>query len=380
MGAEQRQHIYHETLSRLTMEARLLGDARMLRDDQELTPEITATIIARFRELLQRIGKSETWAAKSMDIKPSTLSQVLSGNYAGDTETRVRKIDKWTEMQMASERRDKPGGFALTSVAKKIVGAAKMICKQDPSDARIAIVHGPARIGKTLTAEYLLSEIPGSAYIRITTAGCGVCALYDMIATAISMPRGRLTAYQTELAVKEVLQDTGRLLIVDEVHKLCVRGKDQGLNVLRDLQDMTKIPMLWLGTADVADYVEGGRESSESVEQIYGRVAWWVDLSYVASRADGGPGCHTIDDIRKVLAAQQLRVVDAGEQFLKELANEPKMGGLAAVVCLCRLIVQRFGDKPITLELLQDVQAERLGRRAAQVVQTKIESRKRRVG
>ena len=103
-------------------------------------------------------------------------------------------------------------------------------------------------------------------------------------------------------------------------------------------------------------------------------------MSYAASRADDGPGLHTIDDIRKVLAANQLRVTPDCEQPLKDLANEPKMGGLRTIVCLCRIVQDKLklGDQPITLKQLMDIRDERLGQRAAKVVAASIEARKRR--
>jgi DNA transposition AAA+ family ATPase len=360
----------------LAMDARLLGEARMLRDDQEVTPEIQQAIIRRFRELLERIGKSETWAAKSMGIAPSTLSQVLSGNYAGDGESKIRSIDKWTDSQIARENTPRPDGFARTSVSIEIIGAAKVAQKT----GRIVVVHGPSGIGKSLTADFVLSETPGAIRIRLTTAGVGVTAIYDMLSRELKLPRVKLTAYQTELAVKEVLRDTRRLIIVDEVHKLCNKRKDQGLHVLRDLHDETGCPMLWLGTADIADYIENGREAVEAVEQIYGRVAWWLDLTYAASRADGGPGLHTVDDIRKVLSSQQIRVTPEAERYLADLANEPKMGGLRTIVLLGLLAKAKAGDRPISLELLSDMQGDRLGRRASQMLHKTLELRKRKVG
>jgi len=382
--AVYREQDRDDLVKEVAAEARILGEARMLRDDQPLTPQLTDAIIARFRELLARIERSETWAARAMGIAASTLSQILNGKYEGDTESRIRQIDKWTELKSAGVKQARPAGFAKTSVALAIIGAAKGVVKQPPEEPRIAVCHGPSGIGKSLTADFLLSEITGALYIRITTAGCGIPAIYDMLSTALKLPPGRLTAYQKELAVKEVLRDSDRLIIVDEVHKLCKRGKDHGLHVLRDLQDATKCPMLWLGTADVATYIENGREAIEAVEQIYGRVAVWLDMSYAASLGDDGDGLHSTDDIRKVLNAQQIRVTPDAEKELWWLANQPKMGGLRTIVGVCRWIQRnlKLGDRPITVDMLNDAQGDRLGKRAAKMVQSSIDTRKlkRRTG
>lgn len=193
------------------------------------------------------------------------------------------------------------------------------------------------------------------------------------------MPKG-LTARATELTVIEALRDINRLIIVDEVHKLCTRRKDSGLHALRDLHDETRCPMLWLGTADIATYIEGGKEAIEAVEQIYGRVVIWADLTHAASRADGGPGLHKIEDVRKVLTKQQIRVTPEAERHLCDMYNEPRMGGLRTIVMLGLLAQAKSGDKPLTVQMLQDVQEDRLGKRAAKTVSGVIESRKRKVG
>lgn len=358
-------------------EARTLGEARMLRDDQDLTPQLTDAIVTRFRDLLAKIGKSESWAARSMDIKPTTLSQVLSGTYKGDFESRLRKIDKWTELQAhrASAKRDRR--FAKTSVALEIIGAAKIAKRR----GRLVIVHGPAGIGKTMCAEYLRAEMPGTIYIRITTAGSGVSAIYTMLAEQL-LPAGggKLTNYQRELQVQEILRGNERLIIVDEAHKLAIKRKDHGLHVLRDLYDATGCPQLWLGTADVAKYIEDGREAVEAVEQIYSRVSYWLDLTHAASRQDNGPGLHSVDDVRKMLASHSIRVTPDAEQYLYELINEPRMGGPRVMIELCEMILDKMPDSVISREMLVDTQEERLGKRGAAILEQRLNARMRRVG
>jgi hypothetical protein len=177
-----------------------------------------------------------------------------------------------------------------------------------------------------------------------------------------------------------VLADTNRLIIVDEAQELAVRGKDKGLHALRHLHDETGCPILLLGTADMATYIEEGRNASQSAEQIYGRVTWWLDLTYAASRIDDGPGLFTIDDIRKVVAAHQWKVSGDGVEYLHELAIQPQMGGLRGVARLCRIATVKFGERQLTRQIFEDLQEGRLGRRAAEVVRKQIEHRNRKVG
>ncbi|HEX8342367.1 MAG TPA: AAA family ATPase [Tepidisphaeraceae bacterium] len=361
----------------LTQEARLLGVTRMLRDDQRLTPDLGESIVRNFRAVMARLKKSEKWAARSLAMSPTVLSQVLSGTYAADTEVHLRKIDRWVEIQHARATAPQQAAFARTSTALEIIGAAKMIEKI----GGIAVVHGPSGIGKSLVAEYIARDTPGSIPIRVTAARCGIAAIYALLAKEVLPPAlHKLAPAQIENALVDELADTNRLIVVDEIHELAVKGKDQGLHVLRHLQDQTDCPMLWLGTADIATYIETGRYTKQAVEQLYGRVTWSLDLTYAASRQDGGPGLHTLDDIRAVVGAHQWKVAGDGIDYLHEIANEPQMGGLRTVVRLCRIAVAKYGDKPLTRQLFDDLQQSRLGARAAGVVRKQIEVRARKAG
>ena len=117
-----------ELIERMAQEARILGEARMLRDDQELTADLAKAIIQRMREYMQRSGRGMDACARGLGFKSgSTLSEVLSGNYAADPEPIIRKIDKWVEAQILRENAPKPAGFVTTDVAKRIIGFTKKL-------------------------------------------------------------------------------------------------------------------------------------------------------------------------------------------------------------------------------------------------------------
>lgn len=346
----------------------------MLRDDQPLTQEITDTIVLRFKELLVRIKKSEAWASRSLDIKPSTLSQVLSGKYDGDAESRLRQIDKWTEGQISQEQSPRPNGFAKTQVALAIIGVAK----NTKNTGRIGVVYGSSGLGKTMALQFVASEIPGTIYVRVTTAGAGPFAMWGALAKALRIPTEGRTAFQMQQAVVELLDGSDRMLLVDEVHKLCKKHKDHGLHALRDLHDLTGIPMVLCGTVDIKNYIDNANNPAEAVEQIIGRVNWWLDLTYAAN-TDGGPGLPTIDDIRKVLTANQMRVTPEGERYLLEVASRLRGGGYRQAVALAQMTIQKHGGaKPVTYQQLLDMQEERLGKRAAKALEVSMELDRRR--
>jgi DNA transposition AAA+ family ATPase len=352
----------------------------MLRDEQQITPEIVAAIISRFNELLTRLSKTNSSAARSLGISESTLSQVLSGNYAGDTEKHLRQIDKWIEQQILRETAPRPSGFVKTKVAERIYATAKWITEINT----IGVVHGPAGIGKTITFQAIRAEMAGSISIRICSAGESKLAVLESIAAQCRMSGMMITTSRLFRALADYLRDTNRLILVDEVHKLVGRQKDQALHCLRDLHDETGCPMLWAGMSNIADYIQTGKTRFEPLDQLNSRIKYWLNLREVAEGTDGGPGLYTVEDIRKWINAMKIRVADDAIRYLQMLANTVGMGGLRTCDGLMR-IARKFqardgADKPITADMLRSIRGDQFGERAAEQFDRQMEMRIAKVG
>ncbi len=128
----------------------------MLRDEQALTAEIGKAIVTRFNAFIERTGKSQNWAARSLGISPGTLGPVLGGNYGADAEPHLRAIDKWLEGQLLKEAVPKPAGFVRLKVVDQIFGVARWVQKS----GCIGVIHGPAGVGKTMCLKAIRSETP----------------------------------------------------------------------------------------------------------------------------------------------------------------------------------------------------------------------------
>lgn len=379
--------VHNEWIDRLVRESRILGEARMLRDDQDITPEITQAIIRRFEDFRKRTGSSLDRCARSMGYKSeSPLSQVVAGTYAASDEHILRKMDKWLEVQLLRESAPVPANFVRTGVAAAIHGFTKQVVKF----GGIGVIHGPAGCGKTMAAQYLLTQFTGSILVRITTAGSGKLAVLDQIAQQLRLTGLKLTAYQVQGMLFERLTNSDRLIIVDEAHKLIIKRKDEGLHTLRDLHDETGCPIILLGTANLGSYINDGRAQFESLDQISSREAMRLDLTEViaAGSVDGGPRghrMHSVDDITKLMTAQQIRLVKPGEPSDKDQINLTQ----AAVVFLCheanrhcggclrgvKFLLLMVRDKYEAGDLVdvadvQSIQERRLGKKAYAVIRT----------
>ncbi|MCC6424875.1 MAG: AAA family ATPase [Phycisphaerales bacterium] len=388
---------HSQWIDRLAEEARILGEARMLRDDQELTPEIEAAIIRRVKDYQQRSGKSQQVLARAFAISPATVSEILAGTYKGDSETIIRRVDKGLEQLLVKEAAPKVPGFLKTSAALDMIGLAKRVHRI----GGIGIITGPSGCGKSMTAEFLRSEIIGSILIRITTAGASKLAVLDMIARQLRITGLKLTAYQVEQQIFAILKNSGRMIIVDEAHKLTLKRRDEGLHCLRDLHDEAGCPLMLIGTANLKTYVQGGASEFEALDQVFGRTSCWLDLSEkLAAGEEGGGGggtLHSVDDIRLFLSSQQIKLVrdesgkvgenemgmtDDAVMYLVRKANE-RAGGCLRVVKWLVLLARDHG-KPgaiVNAASLDLLQGRRIGlslHRAQSSKQAIIEARQQR--
>jgi DNA transposition AAA+ family ATPase len=352
----------------------------MLRDEQPVTPEAIEAIKAQFTALLTRIEKTNTWAARSLGISESVLSQVMSGTYAGDSEKHIRQIDKWVETQILRETAPRPAGFVKTKIAERIYATARWVSEINA----IGVVHGPAGIGKTITLQAIRAETPGSVFIRVMNTGISQLAVLESIAPEIRLGSAPVHCNELSRAIISKLKGTNRLIIVDEIHKLVGRSKDAALHCLREIHDETECPMLWSGMSNFADYIQSGVERFEPLDQINSRIKYWLNLRDLADNRNGGPGLYTVEDIRKWINAMKIRVADDAIRYLQMLANTPGMGALRTCDGLMR-IAQKFqaragGDKPITAQMLREIRGEQFGVMAAEQFDKRMELRIAKVG
>jgi DNA transposition AAA+ family ATPase len=353
-------------IEQLNIDARI-GGPRALPEGASYTREAHGRIVLRLNDYLNKVGRTMEWAADSMGIRIQELRQAVSGTLA-EPEAKVRAIDKWLESELLKQVAPRPAKFVRTGVAEMIFTAARFAVES----ACIVLVHGPAGVGKTHTSRAILSETPGAIYISIRTAGQTAMAVLDSIAAELRINE-QSTRARMFSAIASALRDTGRLLIVDEIHKLEGRRKDEALHCLRDLHDATGIPMLWLGMSNIAAYIMAGQAKGyEPLDQLYSRIGLWLDLTEIAERGDSGPGLASIEDIRKFLAARQLRITRDGEEYLRMLANELGGGAFRTLDKLLFLAAKLARGGEIDARMLRSIQARRLGLHAAEAMEARM--------
>jgi DNA transposition AAA+ family ATPase len=314
----------------LSMEAReIVKSIRIPPSGTPLTAEqrdkIRQAVSAHIRQ--HHITQNEVGLA--VGRASNTISQVLSDNYKGDAESVLRLLNTWIEDDERRRRTARPMGFYSTSVFQSIKvlatyakSNARVAFKNESQarqdSARIAVGFGPAGCGKTIGARALHAEDPASIYVRVGVASGQANALSRLIVAALGQrPAANTTANFERL--RETLQDSGRLLIIDEAHQL----KVSGCELLRDITDIYGVPALILGTNEIFERLTKIRTGGGNLiyDQFSRRVGMQIDL---VRGIDGKGGerrpIYSLEDIIAIFKSDEVRLSRDGAEYLQGVA------------------------------------------------------------
>ncbi len=119
--------------------------------------------------------------------------------------------------------------------------------------------------------------------------------------------------------------------------------------------------MLWAGMSNIATYIQQGQTKWEPLDQLASRIGFWLNLTDAIEGTDGGKGCYSEADIRKIISTYKLRITPDGEAWLHALANTPRMGALRTIDKLLRVVAEVAGDRQITAAILRKARSDQLG-------------------
>ncbi|MCO6436516.1 MAG: AAA family ATPase [Phycisphaerae bacterium] len=301
----------------------------MLPDEGPLTETQVLDVLTAVKDYIARHGITYAEIARQIGgVRPSTIGEVLAGKYSRvKPETRdghVRDLNNWMEVD-ARRRATRPQRkFVETGVAVNLITLAE----QAVSGQFMAIAHGPTGIGKTMVAHAIVDRYPGAMYLRVSRGNTTHMALRRLLAKElhISDPRGlrrdrrRLTFDEM---VFNILRDSGRLLVVDEAHRLA----DSGLEFLRDLYDECHVPIVLLATKDLVRRLE--EDKDEDHGQLFSRFAMFLELTRGADKTPGSrKPLFSIADIRRIYESDKVRLLPDGQRYLQDVANMLGHGSL----------------------------------------------------
>ena len=190
-----------------------------------------------------KAGYTQPRLAVETGVKSPALQRWLEGNGDPDVDS---AIAIWCKQVEASAREARPG-FVMTPTARSIIAALET-ARTVPT---IAMIYGPAGIGKTETAIYYADQFERHERSRVFYCMCSksrrsVVGALDMVAEALRAHASAHQARQLEDAIKARLYE-GDLLIVDEAQHL----KPDALDALRYFNDACGVGIAYLGNEKV---------------------------------------------------------------------------------------------------------------------------------
>ncbi len=306
---------------------RLLQDVRVMTEAGKLMDTLTEGDIRAIRLQLGQYIKQHkitiSGVAKSLGRSPAALSQFLSGKYAGDAKKLTMDVKAWMEDDLQRRRAPNYEGFVTTNVAKTILSALHFASKTNG----IALIYGPAGIGKSMTVNAYSKKHPGTILMRIRVGALRVRGMLNLLCNELNIHEYQHTDRNFTL-IAEKIAHTDRMIIVDEAHRL----KFDGLEAIRDIHDITECPVALIGTSNMIRQIdEGLRDTRDWItDQFSSRSCIRQDL-LSAMRSGGGKLLFTEKEIFEIFDEQKLRLIPESARWLAALASTPGIGGLRRV-------------------------------------------------
>jgi len=246
---------------------------------------LTNEQIQEIRELLKNFLKenpkiSQGTVGKNIGYSSTTISQFLNGNYPTESTLPEIAAKIHTYMKTFQTSADSTGSkgtlkFAMTTAAESIF----KIAHYSQLARTIGVVTGVPGCGKTIACKEYKKRNPTAILIEVTPLVTQKSLLKDL-AEELKIPT---TYFRRDLEFSQPrdilfrsiitkLQDTNRILIIDEGENLTVPC----LEIIRRIQDFTKIGMLICGTSKLLDRLRGQRKE---LQQLFSRVGYQREIT-----------------------------------------------------------------------------------------------------
>ncbi len=185
---------------------------------------------ARVEQFLKEKGLSQAKAAPIMGFSPTALSHYRRSMYEGDVAALERKIEEFfkaQDEQDASTEKALPykpiQDYIPTSISEDVYKLIRY-CQLEKG---MVIIHGDAGIGKTKGAEKFVRDNPtSSVYIQATPSTGTVGSVLSLVARALRVTECRKKV-ELIAAIREKLDGTNRIIIIDEAQHLQLRALDE---------------------------------------------------------------------------------------------------------------------------------------------------------
>ncbi|MCQ4108052.1 AAA family ATPase [Aeromonas sp. JL9] len=286
--------------------------------------------ITRIKALLEQNIVTQAQIAKEISVSPSTVNQLLNGNYKADPAPMLQKLANW--LTARDQRADAPRdpGFVMTETAKQIIADMNYALATES----IVIIHGISGVGKTTALREFQRQNNNVWVITTSPSRSTMTECMYELAMELGMENAPRLRGPLARALRRRLLNTKGLIVVDEADHL----DRPTLEELRILVEEVGTGMVLVGNSRVYTQLTGGQRS-EDFARLYSRVAKKRALTK-AKKAD----------VMAVASAWNIEG-DAERSLLVQISERP--GALRLVSKNLKLAVACSGGEPLTEQVLR---------------------------
>lgn len=321
----------HDLSAFLREQDRILMAAWTLPNEGKLSDAQRQQALENFNayRLRHDIGVGDV--ARQVDApRESTIRDLLKGVFRERADDHIRTLNNWVEQHARQQAVKLKGKFVETRVALDIMHVARLVRENQT----MGMVVGPAGIGKTRCAQALHETYVGSVLATVRFGAYNPKGFTSVLADELGVRgMGALKSqftYRSQLErIIARLEGSGRLVIIDEAHKL----NNEALELVREVHDATGCPVFMLATKDLHDRINRTRDPDHG--QLFSRVDVMWPLTKGHDTPAGGRPLFTVDEIRKLYEQTPIRLSPDAARYLQGVANELGAGSLRR----CRVLL-----------------------------------------
>jgi len=231
----------------------------------------TATDVRERLKVFVGAGHPVGLVARATRRAQQTISDYLLGRFDGNSERLERTLDGFLKRQELRPTPTFKPVFAWTSVAEDISSALL----QAQIEGDMLLIFGASGVGKSEAAKaYCQRE--HNAVLLTANASWTSKALVMELAKALELDRIGKSLSDTVTEISNALENSGRIIIVDEADYICARG----LEIMRQIHDQSRAAIAFVGMAQFYATLKRG-DSRHSFTQIYNRLGNIVQVNEV---------------------------------------------------------------------------------------------------
>ena len=246
---------------------------------------------AACREEIEGAGISMSKAAREMGrgVSQGTLSQWLSGSYAGDVAAVTRRVQRWIGTRREGAERDMQDAGLDRFVRLGVTEEIELALAHAQAAADIACIHGRSGAGKTTALRHYCDSRSAAIFLAMSVAVRSPAGMLARVSAAVGAGTGHTSALAAETAIIERLEGRRALLVVDEAHHLPPALLDE----LRCIRDIAGVGLALAGDDSLWMMLAGSRRCDQIVGRIGVRVALGrapdADVLELVTSILGGP-------------------------------------------------------------------------------------------